>query len=167
MWADASRVRAAASVALAVLALAPVASAREEGRPPPPPARIEKLARLLELEDQRARAADELGQMLRDPDRGVRRRAALAAGRIADPALVPPLVDLLNDQEVEVRRMAAFALGLAASPPGGRPAARVARRRDGQVRGARPRRSAGSETLARRCRSRDSWSTRCRRRSIA
>ena len=46
----------------------------------------------------------------------MRRRAALAAGRITAPELVPPLVELMNDQEVEVRRMAAFALGLAASP---------------------------------------------------
>ncbi len=43
----------------------------------------------------------------------MRRRAALAAGRLAEPVLVPALVDLLNDQEVEVRRVAAFALGLA------------------------------------------------------
>ena len=42
----------------------------------------------------------------------MRRRAALAAGRIGDRALVPPLVELLDDPEVEVRRMAAFALGL-------------------------------------------------------
>jgi cyclophilin family peptidyl-prolyl cis-trans isomerase/HEAT repeat protein len=79
---------------------------------PPPPPRIEKLARILELEDSRS-GAGELERFLRDADRGVRRRAALAAGRVADPSLVPALVDLLNDQEVEVRRVAAFALGLA------------------------------------------------------
>ena len=81
--------------------------------PPPPPPRAEKLARLLELEDRRSAGGDELAQLLRDPDRGVRRRAALAAGRVADPALVPGLVALMDDAEVEVRRMAAFALGLA------------------------------------------------------
>ncbi len=70
-------------------------------------------ATLLALEDARSPGAGELERLLRDPDRGVRRRAALAAGRVADPSLVPALVDLLNDQEVEVRRMAAFALGLA------------------------------------------------------
>jgi cyclophilin family peptidyl-prolyl cis-trans isomerase len=42
----------------------------------------------------------------------VRRRAALAAGRIGDPAPVPVLADLLSDNEPEVRQMAAFALGL-------------------------------------------------------
>jgi HEAT repeat protein/cyclophilin family peptidyl-prolyl cis-trans isomerase len=80
---------------------------------PPPPPRIEKLARLLELEDTRSAGAGALERLLRDPDRGVRRRAALAAGRIADPVVVPALVGLMNDPEVEVRRMAAFALGLA------------------------------------------------------
>src|SRR5262249_531534 len=53
----------------------------------------------------------ELDRLLRDPDRGVRRRAALAAGRIGDPAVVPTLVDLMNDQEPLIRQMAAFALG--------------------------------------------------------
>ena len=48
----------------------------------------------------------------------MRRRAALAAGRIGDPALVPPLVDLLDDPEVEVRRIAAFALGLVGDAAG-------------------------------------------------
>jgi cyclophilin family peptidyl-prolyl cis-trans isomerase/HEAT repeat protein len=80
---------------------------------PPPPPRIEKLARLLELEDTRSAGAGALERLLRDPDRGVRRRAALAAGRLADPVVVPALVGLMNDPEVEVRRMAAFALGLA------------------------------------------------------
>ncbi|HSD26422.1 MAG TPA: HEAT repeat domain-containing protein [Vicinamibacteria bacterium] len=98
----------------AVLALAgdarPARAAKKNV--PAPPARIEKLARVLELEDSRS-GAEEIERLLRDPDRGVRRRAALAAGRLADPALVPALQGLLNDQEVEVRRMAAFALGLA------------------------------------------------------
>ena len=112
-----SRARAFASAAVAALALAPVASAAKKAPPAPPPkARIETLARLLELEDQRSTGGDELARRLHDPDRGVRRRAALAAGRIAAPELVAPLVELMNDQEVEVRRMAAFALGLAASP---------------------------------------------------
>ena len=78
--------------------------------------RLLKLARLLELEDQRSAGGGELERLLKDPDRGVRRRAALAAGRIALPELLAPLVELMNDQEVEVRRMAAFALGLAANP---------------------------------------------------
>jgi cyclophilin family peptidyl-prolyl cis-trans isomerase/HEAT repeat protein len=83
-------------------------AARKEAPPPP---RIERLARILELEDTRS-GSGEIERLLRDPDRGVRRRAALAAGRLADSALVPTLQGLLNDQEVEVRRVAAFALGL-------------------------------------------------------
>jgi len=110
-----SRARALGLMLAAAIGLTPLASAAKKAAPPPPP-RIDKLARLVELEDQRSTGGDELSLRLRDPDRGVRRRAALAAGRIAAPELVPPLVDLLNDQEVEVRRMAAFALGLAGSP---------------------------------------------------
>jgi HEAT repeat protein/cyclophilin family peptidyl-prolyl cis-trans isomerase len=91
----------------------PLARAAKKPEAPPPPPRLELLARVLALEDARSAGAGDLERLLRDPDRGVRRRAALAAGRVADPALVPALVDLLNDQEVEVRRMAAFALGLA------------------------------------------------------
>src|SRR5262245_34731942 len=77
---------------------------------PRPVSRIEKLARILSLEDRRS--AGELDRYLRDTDRGVRRRAALAAGRIGDAALVPTLVELMNDTEAEVRQMSAFALGL-------------------------------------------------------
>src|SRR5262245_21282880 len=94
----------------------PAPPAPRKDRQPPPVPRLSKLARILELEDQRSAGGDELERLLRDADRGVRRRAALAAGRIALPRLAAPLGELMNDQEVEVRRMAAFALGLAASP---------------------------------------------------
>src|SRR5262249_10288410 len=67
---------------------------------------------ILALEDRRTTGDGELERYLRDADRGVRRRAALAAGRIADAALVPALVDLMNDVEPEVRQMSAFAMGL-------------------------------------------------------
>src|SRR5262249_16603868 len=42
----------------------------------------------------------------------VRRRAALAVGRVGLPAGIPPLVEVLKDGDPEVRQMAAFALGL-------------------------------------------------------
>ena len=80
--------------------------------PPPPPTRIERLARAAALEDRRTLAGDEMAALLKDADRGVRRRPALAAGRIGLPAAVPSLVPLLMDGELEVRQMAAFALGL-------------------------------------------------------
>jgi cyclophilin family peptidyl-prolyl cis-trans isomerase len=70
------------------------------------------MARILALEDRRTLGDGELDRYLRDSDRGVRRRAALAAGRIADAAAVPALIDLMNDPEPEVRQMSAFAMGL-------------------------------------------------------
>jgi cyclophilin family peptidyl-prolyl cis-trans isomerase/HEAT repeat protein len=95
-------------LALLVLALA----APPSPVPPPPPSRIERLGRIAALEDRRTLGGDELPALLRDPDRGIRRRAALAAGRIGSPAAVVALTPLLADPEVEVRQMAAFALGL-------------------------------------------------------
>jgi HEAT repeat protein/cyclophilin family peptidyl-prolyl cis-trans isomerase len=107
------RVRLGCTLTLVLAGAAPAARAAKKPATAPPPPRIEKLARLLQIEDTRSAGPGELERFLHDPDRGVRRRAALAAGRVAEPSLVPALVDLLNDQEVEVRRMAAFALGLA------------------------------------------------------
>ena len=80
--------------------------------PPPPAARIDKMAEILSLEDHRSLGDGALERDLGDADRSVRRRAALAAGRIGDPAALPALLQLMNDNEPEVRQMAAFALGL-------------------------------------------------------
>ena len=77
-----------------------------------PATRLDKMARLAALEDRRTAGGGELERLIRDPDKGVRRRAALAAGRIADPGVVPALVDLMNDADPELRQMAAFGLGL-------------------------------------------------------
>ena len=88
MRAPTSRARALGLMLAAATGLVPLASAAKKPAPPPTP-RIEKLARLVELEDRRSTGGDELSLRLRDPDRGVRRRAALAAGRIAAPELVP------------------------------------------------------------------------------
>jgi len=100
------------TLTLVLAVAAPAAHGARKPAAPPAPLRIDQLARILALEDARSPGVGELERLLRDHDRGVRRRAALAAGRIGDPALVPALVDLLNDQEVEVRRVATFALGL-------------------------------------------------------
>ena len=60
--------------------------------------------------------AADLAGLTRDPDSRVRRRAALAIGRVRLAEGVAPLVPLLaSDPEAEVRQMAAFALGLIGS----------------------------------------------------
>ena len=101
-----------------VLALLALPLLLAKPAPIPPPTRMEKLSRILLLEDTRSAGAGEIERYLRDPDRSVRRRAALTAGRLADRALVPTLGELMNDQEAEVRQMAAFALGLVGDPAG-------------------------------------------------
>ena len=77
----------------------------------------QKMSWILRLEDMRtlkdpASDSADLVKLLSDPEARVRRRAALAVGRVGLPAGVPPLVDLLRDGDSEVRQMAAFALGL-------------------------------------------------------
>src|SRR5215510_14051412 len=94
-----------------VLAAAAALLVAAKPAPPPPPSRLHKLTQILALEDARTVGGGEFDRYLRDPDRSIRRRAALAAGRIADPVVVPTLVDLMNDGEPEVRQMAAFAMG--------------------------------------------------------
>ncbi len=74
--------------------------------------RAQKFATILSLENRRASAGHPLERYLRDLDKGVRRRAILAAGRIGDASLAPLLVDLMNDSDREIRQMTAFALGL-------------------------------------------------------
>jgi len=97
-------------------AAAPALVAAPAPSPSPAVSRIEKMARILALEDARSPGDGEVERDLADPDRGVRRRAALAAGRIGDRSLVPALLALLADGEPEVRQMAAFALGLIGDP---------------------------------------------------
>ena len=57
-------------------------------------------------------APSDLITLLDDPEARVRRRAALAIGRVGLAEGVEPLGRLLADMDVEVRQMAAFALGL-------------------------------------------------------
>ena len=67
---------------------------------------------------QISRAEDELrydkflGDLMKNANPNIRRRAALAAGRIGNEAAIPALVNLLeNDKDENVRATAAFALG--------------------------------------------------------
>jgi cyclophilin family peptidyl-prolyl cis-trans isomerase/HEAT repeat protein len=68
------------------------------------------LLRITQAEDER-RWDDELRGLLAHRHAAVRKRAALAAGRIGDGHSVPALTSLLKDPNADVRAMAAFALG--------------------------------------------------------
>jgi cyclophilin family peptidyl-prolyl cis-trans isomerase/HEAT repeat protein len=73
---------------------------------------LETLLQIIEAEDERRWDASDLGRLLADANPAVRRRAALAAGRIGDEGAVGPLGALLSgDRDEAVRAMAAFALG--------------------------------------------------------
>jgi cyclophilin family peptidyl-prolyl cis-trans isomerase len=72
----------------------------------------ETLLQIIEAEDERRWDASELGKLFEDANPAVRRRAALAAGRIGDEGAVGALSMLLNgDRDERVRATAAFALG--------------------------------------------------------
>jgi HEAT repeat protein/cyclophilin family peptidyl-prolyl cis-trans isomerase len=58
----------------------------------------------------------DLIKLLNDTEARVRRRAALAIGRVGLSEGVEPLMKLLDDSEIEVRQMAAFGLGLIGEP---------------------------------------------------
>ena len=69
------------------------------------------LLRITRAEDER-RWDKELGDLLSDSNAAIRKRAALAAGRIGNEDSVPSLINLLKqDPDGSVRAMAAFALG--------------------------------------------------------
>ncbi len=59
--------------------------------------------------------------LLSDREARVRRRAALAIGRVGLASGVPPLVEALKDSDPEVRQMAAFAIGLIGDKSGREP----------------------------------------------
>jgi cyclophilin family peptidyl-prolyl cis-trans isomerase/HEAT repeat protein len=107
-----------ASLALVILAGAcsperpPVAPA-----PPAPPvhlddAAVEAIADLLRLEDRREFDRTAIARYLEDAEPEVRRRAALAAGRIRGEGARELLLSALADSAPQVRAEAAFALGL-------------------------------------------------------
>jgi len=73
---------------------------------------VGELARLLAVADARLLDVSFLETALRSADRGVRRQAALAAGRIGDAAAVPLLLPALSDSDATVQASAAFSLGL-------------------------------------------------------
>ena len=84
--------------------------------PNPPQALFEQKMRwILTLEDQRQLrgGGGDLLNLLGDDEARIRRRSALAVGRVKLPEGIPGLTTLLQgDQDPEVRQMAAFAMGL-------------------------------------------------------
>ncbi len=74
-------------------------------------ARLTPLQRIAKAEDQRTLAGGTLARYLDDPDAALRRRAALAVGRLQDTAGTALLLPLLQDADAEVMREALFALG--------------------------------------------------------
>lgn len=68
------------------------------------------LLRITQAEDER-RWDDELRALLSNRNAAIRKRAALAAGRIGNEDSVSALTNLLKDADPNVRAMAAFALG--------------------------------------------------------
>ncbi|HYE87301.1 MAG TPA: HEAT repeat domain-containing protein [Vicinamibacterales bacterium] len=84
---------------------------------PQPPAAVyeQKMRWILQLEDERQLRGHggDLVALLGDPEARVRRRAALAVGRVRLPEGITGLTTLLqSDADPEVRQMAAFAMGL-------------------------------------------------------
>src|SRR3989440_11589021 len=77
------------------------------------------LLQIIEAEDERRWDDADLGKLLTDANPSVRRRAALAAGRIGDEGAVAPLSAMLRgDRDESVRAMAAFAIGEVESESG-------------------------------------------------
>lgn len=80
----------------------------------PDPARTDFLARIMMCEENRCDSTDHLlATALADSgqDPALRARAALAAGRIGNPAFAPALRNLLEAQETQLRATALFSLG--------------------------------------------------------
>ncbi len=84
---------------------------RLEAPPPPAPVVAPKKKSRVSAAPPPAPAID-LATLITDSEPRVRRRAALAIGRVGLPAGIQPLTNALSDADPEVREMAAFALGL-------------------------------------------------------
>jgi cyclophilin family peptidyl-prolyl cis-trans isomerase/HEAT repeat protein len=80
--------------------------------PPPPPPPVKGKKPLPVVTPPPPTSAPDLAVLVGDGDPRVRRRAALAIGRVKSKGGVPPLVSRLSDTDPDVRAMAAFALGL-------------------------------------------------------
>ncbi len=106
-----SRIRSACSAGL-LLVLAAAAPWRGGRAQQQDEALVGQLARLLAAADARVFDAALFRETLHHPDAVVRRQAALAIGRIGDPAGTDLLVEALADSGAAVQAAAAFGLGL-------------------------------------------------------
>jgi len=76
------------------------------------------MSRIIRAEDER-RWNDDLASLLKDKDARLRKRAALALGRIGDERALPALSESLQtDKDGDVRQVSAFAIGEIESPAG-------------------------------------------------
>src|ERR1044071_7520010 len=99
-------------VAVLCLALAPASFAQKRSIP------SATLLTIIKAEDER-RWDDNLRNLFSNPNSLIRKRAALAAGRIGNEDSVTALTNLLEeDKDASVRSMAAFALGEVESEAG-------------------------------------------------
>ncbi|HEX5071437.1 MAG TPA: HEAT repeat domain-containing protein [Vicinamibacterales bacterium] len=123
-----------ARIGIAVIAGMTCLSAAQKPKPAPArpiaqqPVEIpidRKAAWILRLEQQRVladpAAGADLAALIKDVNVGVRRRTALALGRIGGPETLPLLIPALSDADESVRRTAAFAIGLVGDAQGAAP----------------------------------------------
>lgn len=103
-------------VACGLLAAGTVLAAQSGSRPALAPSDIDEIARLLMLEDTRQFDREALSRIIRSSHPEVRRRAALAVGRIADPAGAALLETARADKDPEVAASAVFAAGQLKAP---------------------------------------------------
>lgn len=112
------RIRNTIAASLLLLATFTVANAQKASVSNSSTIPQQTLIQIIRAEDER-RWNDNLKSLLSNEDPRVRKRAALAAGRIGDPSAVPVLTEMvLTDKDAEVRQMAAFALGEIEAPGG-------------------------------------------------
>src|SRR5262245_58983564 len=101
-------------LALLVLLMAsatPIVRSFAPAKPPLAPADLDTIAALLKLEDTRQFDGPTLTAALKSSHAEVRRRAALAIGRIANASGKPLLLEARTDKDVEVVATVAFAYG--------------------------------------------------------
>jgi cyclophilin family peptidyl-prolyl cis-trans isomerase/HEAT repeat protein len=149
---------------LAIVAAMSASCASAPVKPPPPPtiSAEQKMSWILRMEDQRILKVPEppaapvvvapksrrnvppppppppspdLTKLVSDEDARIRRRAALAIGRVGLPEGGAALQPLLSDADAEVRQMAAFALGLLADKTAVAPLTTALQDPDARVRG--------------------------------